>query len=290
MGSFLNPTRSMGSPKGIEGFILAMAAALASFHQARGARDSTFDQRANAAFLSSETRTKYRYNNKVMIRPSRCIEEQASPFLLPLNSICTCESTAKNIDESFQFNNLAGTEDMYIKLNPNNVERTSLQDTHALFGTLRGDGLIERYDVYRRVHSDPGFDAHHQKEIVAVDLKLGHKLNGHDKIVHGGIISLLIDEGLGWAAYESLVHHTGQISKEFTTENTLLVTANLNIDFRSPFMAGSEAVIRVHLDEDRTTGRKMYFVAKLESLDGSVVFAEATGLFLCVPKEKMSLP
>jgi acyl-coenzyme A thioesterase PaaI-like protein len=108
--------------------------------------------------------------------------------------------------------------------------------------------------------------------------------------VHGGIISLLIDEGLGWAAYESLVHHTGQISKEFTIENTLVVTANLDIDFRSPFMAGSKAVIRVCLDEDRTTGRKMYFVAKLESLDGSVVFAEATGLFLCVPREKMLSP
>ena len=87
------------------------------------------------------------------------------------------------------------------------------------------------------------------------------------------------------------MHHTGQISKEFTIENTLLVTANLNIDFHSPFMAGSEAVRRVCLDEDRTTGHKMYFVAKLESLDGSVIFAEATGLFLCVPKEKtLSLP
>ncbi|KAL3786826.1 hypothetical protein HJC23_008100 [Cyclotella cryptica] len=289
MGSFF-PPRSRGSRAGIEGIILAMAAALASLQQARGNRDFTLDQKASTAFLSSKTKINYRYNN-VLIRHARGRTEPTTSSFFPRNSVCSCESSAQGINESVQFNNdAAGTNDLYIKLNPDHVERTSLQDTHALFGTLRGDGLIERYNVYRRVHSGRGIDAHPQKEIIVVDLKLGHKLNGHDKIVHGGIISLLIDEGLGWAAYESLVHHNGQLSKEFTTNNTLLVTANLNIDFRAPFMAGSEAVIRVHLDEEKTTGRKMYFVAKLESLDGSVVFAEASGLFLCVPKEKISLP
>ena len=39
----------------------------------------------------------------------------------------------------------------YTKMDPNDVERTSLLDSHAVFGALRGNGLIERYNVYRRV-------------------------------------------------------------------------------------------------------------------------------------------
>lgn len=288
MRFFLSP-RSMGSLKGIKRIILGMAAALATFRQAREARASTFDQRKRTAFRSLEPRTNRRYNNKVEIRQARCIKKQTSPFLLPLNSICSCKSNVKGINESIQFNDAPSIDDIYIKMNPNSFPKSPLP-TNA-FRTLRGDGLIERYDVYSRVHSDSGFDSHHQKELVVVDLKMGHNLNGHDNIVHGGIISLLIDEALGWAAYESLAHHNGRMSKGFTADNTLLVTANLNVYFRAPFLAGSEAVIRVHRDEDKTSGRKMYLVATLESLDGSVSFAEAAGFFLCVRKEKMvSLP
>ena len=146
--------------------------------------------------------------------------------------------------------------------------------------------MIERYDVYRHVHLDLGFDTNHGKDIVVVYLKLGHKLNGHDKIAHGGIVSLLIDEGLGWAAYESLVHHTGQISKEFTIENTLLVNANLDIDFRSPFMAGSKAVIRVCLDEDRTTGRLQNWKVWM---DLSFLRRQQVCFFVCL-KRRCCLP
>ena len=90
----------------------------------------------------------------------------------------------------------------YVKMNEGLAGCTSLQDTHALFGTLRGDGMIERYDVHRRVHAislvkDVNEEASNLKEIIVIDLEMGHKLNGHDKIVHGGIISLLTDKGMG---------------------------------------------------------------------------------------------
>lgn len=121
----------------------------------------------------------------------------------------------------------------YRKMDPDNIERTSLQDSHAVFGSLWGDGLIERFDVYRRVddydvrvglnegnvplmndglpkitqqtpkEQSNSMNPQQHTELAVVDVKLGSKLNGHAKIVHGGIISLLLDESMGWA-YECL--------------------------------------------------------------------------------------
>ena len=68
---------------------------------------------------------------------------------------------------------------------------------------------------------------------------------------------------------------------------TIPVTANLTVDFRAPFPEGSAAVVRVRLDE--SAGRKMRFSAVLESHDRSVVFAEATSLFVTVPSRKTGL-
>jgi acyl-coenzyme A thioesterase PaaI-like protein len=155
---------------------------------------------------------------------------------------------------------------------------------------LFGDGFIERYDVYRRLDDTESNDSNgtiHKREVIAVDLQIGHRLNGHDKIVHGGILSLLIDEAMGWASYIGLEHYNSNIDAQYQPSNTLLVTANLNIDFRAPYIAGSKAVLRVYLDQELTAGRKMYLVARLESYDGNVTFAEAKSLFLCVLSEKM---
>lgn len=52
-------------------------------------------------------------------------------------------------------------------------------------------------------------------------------------------------------------------------------------------MANSSAIIRIYVDKEKTKGRKIYFVAKLTSVDESVVFAEATSLFVRVALEKV---
>jgi acyl-CoA thioesterase FadM len=67
----------------------------------------------------------------------------------------------------------------------------------------------------------------------------------------------------------------------------IIVTANLTVNFRAPFLAGSEAVIRVYHNE--TKGRKIYFSARLESKDGRVVFAEASSLFVLARKDKLRM-
>ena len=78
----------------------------------------------------------------------------------------------------------------------------------AVHDTLNGQGLIEDYRVYRK-------DGHDE---VACIVKFGDKLNGHPGIVHGGIISMAIDNTFGWL---------------FTAlEYPPSFTANLNINFR----------------------------------------------------------
>jgi len=172
----------------------------------------------------------------------------------------------------------------YKRMNPNDVDRTSLMESHAIFGPLWGEGLIERYHVYKRINTNnehPQIVLQSPRELTVVDLKVGKKLNGHDGIIHGGIISLLFDEAMGWA-YECL-----QQQDQIDSSGMIIVTANLTVNFRAPFLAGSEAVIRVYHNE--TKGRKIYFSARLESNDGRVVFAEASSLFVLARKDKLRM-
>lgn len=241
------------------------------------------------------------------------------PWMAPLSpwlrSTTKCDSTAMNNDSDP--NPSLGVDYYYKLLDPSGVFRTSLVDSHAIFGALCGDGLIERYNVYRRVllkykqpNNDNGDDndagnitreitansssPRMHDELTVVDLKLGGRLNGHGGIVHGGIISLIFDEAMGWA-HECLEEQISEENnalendaKDITSPkspSSIVVTANLNVDFRAPLFENSEVIVRVY--HDGTVGRKIYFSAVLESLDGSVVFAEAKSLFIRVSKDRI---
>ena len=173
----------------------------------------------------------------------------------------------------------------YKKMNPNDIDRTSRMDSHAIFGALWGESLIERYNIYQRIDTNTTerdekiIPIPSPRELAVVDLKVGKKLNGHRGITHGGIISLLFDEAMGWA-YECL-----QQREQIDSSGMIIVTANLTVDFRAPLLEGSEAVIRVYHKETR--GRKIYFDARLESKDGNILFAEATSLFVLARSEKL---
>ena len=143
------------------------------------------------------------------------------------------------------------------RLNPPNQILKEYEPNHAIFETLQGPNLIERFDVYRSPQNN-------DNELISVHIKLGSKLNGHPKIIHGGIIALLFDEAMGWAR--------GVLLKG------MYVTANLNVDYRSPFTQDSEAVLRVFYQDG--TKEKMTFRGVLER-DGTV-FSEATGLLVRV--------
>lgn len=220
----------------------------------------------------------------------------------PSNASTTTTTTTTTNDDDSVATSYPKIDYYYVRMNPNDVERTSLLDSHALFGALWGEGLIERYNVYRRANilkpeeEENAQAQRHQhqqqqqpREMAVVDIKLGERLNGHGGIVHGGIVSLLIDEAMGWAweclRLEEEQQRDGK-SDDYDSSTTTAVTANLTVDFRAPFHEGSDAVIRVY--HGHTIGRKIFFSARLESKDGSVVYAEANSLFVRVRSDRLT--
>jgi acyl-coenzyme A thioesterase PaaI-like protein len=99
-------------------------------------------------------------------------------------------------------------------------------------------------------------------------VQLGTALDGHVGTVHGGILSLLIDDLLGYA-FEAL-------------GITYAVTANLSIDFRSPVPAGSKVKLRAVLTG--WEGRKLYFNVHLTDPETDRLHCEAVSLFI-IPRE-----
>ena len=172
-----------------------------------------------------------------------------------------------------------------------------LQSHHAVFGKsglLGADGSLERFDIWyhppRRRQPAPGGKQtpsrkrnEEHAELVVFDLQVGHKLTGHGGLVHGGIISLLFDEAIGWGyqcfAHESHCrgrgdgsHKRRHVDKRPAIDQTIqwkdldatqpAVTANLNVTYKQPLPAGQRCLLRVY--HVQSEGRKHHFHASLE--------------------------
>ncbi|XP_060906611.1 acyl-coenzyme A thioesterase THEM4 [Labrus mixtus] len=95
-------------------------------------------------------------------------------------------------------------------------------------------------------------------------LQAGHLLEGPPGHVHGGAIATMIDTVTGCLASIS----------------GAVMTANLNINYRSPIPLGSTVVMESFLDKKE--GRKMFVSCKVTSPDGTKLHTEATALFLSI--------
>ncbi|XP_066577409.1 acyl-coenzyme A thioesterase THEM4 isoform X2 [Amia ocellicauda] len=93
----------------------------------------------------------------------------------------------------------------------------------------------------------------------------GPRLEGPPGHVHGGAIATIIDSAVGICA---------------TYISGFVLTANLNINYRSPVSLGS--VILLDCKVERVEGRKTFVSCRVTSADGSTVHAEATGLFVSI--------
>lgn len=197
----------------------------------------------------------------------------------------------------------------HTKINPPIETIRQQEPNHAVFESLFGPNLIERFDVYRidnsnlDVHSSASDKTKHHptipstcttkykkrsqhlKPIQTTKLKLGKKLNGHPQIIHGGIIALLFDEFMGWARVIVTPDNDGGSS-------SIYVTANLNVDYRSPLREDCEILLTIYhvVDENengddgdavRKESGKVKLFGVLTNQEG-VVCAEATGLFVRV--------
>ncbi|KFZ02712.1 hypothetical protein V500_00012 [Pseudogymnoascus sp. VKM F-4518 (FW-2643)] len=98
---------------------------------------------------------------------------------------------------------------------------------------------------------------------------LGRDLCGHPGIIHGGFLATMLDEGLARCCFAALPNKVG-------------MTANLNINYRSP--APADAYVALRATTVKVEGRKAWVEGRIETLVGEgetpVVLAEATALFI----------
>lgn len=142
------------------------------------------------------------------------------------------------------------------------VPKASTED--SLFArTLNSEATVRHavsiWDASRRQHGE-----------LTWLLAIGDGLNGHPKIVHGGMTAVFMDEIL-WAAHFNATRLSG-------------FTANLSVDYRAPIPADSVLLARAWLE--RIDGRKRWLKGTIEGPDGKV-YGEATALFLMLKPAKL---
>jgi acyl-coenzyme A thioesterase PaaI-like protein len=148
-----------------------------------------------------------------------------------------------------------------------NLPTRAQSSSHAIFGNLLQPNLLESYHVYKRIIHDQSTTIDENTECVLAVVQIGDCLDGHEGVVHGGILALLLDDTMGFA-YEAL-----GVKKA--------VTASLKVDYRAPVLAGSTLVLKVRFSKQE--GRKLYFEAQITSPDEEVLYAEASSLYI-VPR------
>jgi uncharacterized protein (TIGR00369 family) len=92
---------------------------------------------------------------------------------------------------------------------------------------------------------------------------------GYDGTLHGGVVTALLDETMGWAIF-----HQGVWG----------VTAKLNVTFKRPVPVGEELVVTGEVLRDRGRGIETKGTV-VRAADGEVL-AEATALFLRMPDDR----
>ncbi|PGH14635.1 hypothetical protein AJ79_02970 [Helicocarpus griseus UAMH5409] len=97
----------------------------------------------------------------------------------------------------------------------------------------------------------------------------GPGLSGWPFVVHGGALATILDETLGRVAILSFPARTG-------------VTANLQIKYRKPVMAGEFCTVTAEIDHEKSTERKAFVKGELRDSSGNLC-TEAEALFV-VPK------
>ena len=99
-------------------------------------------------------------------------------------------------------------------------------------------------------------------------LLLGSSLNGHPHKLHGGAISLILDEAMGRA------------SRHHCTDGQVAFTATMTVDYKRTVSTPGELMVRSWL-EGRSEGRKHW--VRAEVLQHGKVVSSGRCLFLEVP-------
>ncbi|KPI43638.1 uncharacterized protein AB675_6868 [Cyphellophora attinorum] len=131
----------------------------------------------------------------------------------------------------------------------------------------------------------------------------GHDLNAHPDLLHGGVVSCILDSGLGGAVGMALRPRSrsrsstssrkgglgvdGEGLSNTNTQNPRLeeqqglptYTVQLNVRYRAPVRTPGGVMVRSWITKISLDGRKIWAAGSVEGPDG-VVHAEAEGLWL----------
>src|SRR5581483_7013738 len=88
---------------------------------------------------------------------------------------------------------------------------------------------------------------------------------GWDGVMHGGLVTVLLDEAMAWAASQ---------------KTAMYYTGRLEVRYRQPVTTGAPLVLRGWIVRDR--GRSLETRAEVQDASGTLL-AEATALFLRAP-------
>ncbi len=93
-------------------------------------------------------------------------------------------------------------------------------------------------------------------------------LQGFDGTLHGGVIAALLDDTMWYTAFGG---------------GYFTMTAELSVRYKKPVPIGIRVRTRGRVVQVR--GRLVEVSARMEDADSGLLFAEASGKFLCVPEE-----
>lgn len=147
--------------------------------------------------------------------------------------------------------------------------------SHAIAGALLKEHHIEAYRVYQ---ATPDFSKTVLERTIAACqttkpqvvglVRVGTQVDGHQGIVHGGILAMLIDDTLGYGFY--------------SVGWPAAFTANLSVNYRAPVPA--QTILRIECFLEKQERRKLHWRVRVTDAGNTeTIFADATSLFV-VPK------
>lgn len=108
------------------------------------------------------------------------------------------------------------------------------------------------------------------ESISEAELNIPEQFEGYPGVVHGGVITAILDECAGRA--------------HMRNQDDFMVTAQLNVRFRKPVRTKTQLIVRGSAGDRQ--GRVAKAHAEIMDQDGTIL-AEADGVFVDIPKEKL---
>ncbi|XP_006168458.1 acyl-coenzyme A thioesterase THEM4 [Tupaia chinensis] len=153
------------------------------------------------------------------------------------------------------------------------TQRTQEFKTRFLDPKLMKDELPQAQLFTRSIEDGLGFEYvmfyNNAEERVVCLFQGGPYLQGAPGFIHGGAIATMIDATVGMTALIA---------------GGIVMTANLNINYKRPIPLCSVVVINSQLD--KVEGRKYFVSCKVQSVDEKTLHSEATSLFIKLDPDK----